>query len=69
MEIFGSVLDALFRFLFVCMIIAILGLGYFLYTILWPRGKRIESKELLVPEMRLTTDGKKVDTIYIYRKP
>lgn len=28
----------------------------------------IKSKTIIIPEKRLTTDGKKVDTIYIYRK-
>lgn len=28
----------------------------------------IESKTLIVPDRRLTTDGQTVDTIYIYRK-
>lgn len=31
------------------------------------RGKRIESREVVQPEKVLTTDGKKVDTIYVYK--
>ena len=31
------------------------------------REKRIETKELIQPEKVLTTDGKKVDTIYVYK--
>lgn len=27
----------------------------------------IESKTIITPEIKLTTDGKKIDTIYIYR--
>jgi hypothetical protein len=28
----------------------------------------IESKTIITPEIKLTTDGKKVDTLYIYRE-
>lgn len=27
----------------------------------------IESKTIITPEIKLTTDGKKIDTLYIYR--
>lgn len=29
----------------------------------------IESKKPITPEIKLTTDGKVVDTIYVYKKP
>lgn len=28
----------------------------------------IESKKLIIPEIRLHTDGKVIDTVYIYKK-
>jgi hypothetical protein len=29
----------------------------------------IESKTIITPEIKLETDGKKIDTLYIYRQP
>lgn len=37
--------------------------GYLLFS-----AKEIESKVLITPEVRLTTDGKNVDTLYIYKQ-
>lgn len=37
-------------------------------AIFFPRKTEIVSKTILVPEIRLKTDGKKVDTFYVYRK-
>jgi len=38
-----------------------------LVAIFFENPIRIETKELLQPEKVLTTDGKKVDTIYVYK--
>lgn len=52
--------------------IAIIGLigitllgGYITFD--WFKGDVIESPKRIVPEIKLTTDGKKVDTLYIYK--
>lgn len=37
--------------------------GFWLFT----DKDYIESKTLIVPEIKLETDGKKIDTLYIYR--
>lgn len=29
----------------------------------------IKSKRRIIPEVRLTTDGRRIDTIFIYKKP
>lgn len=56
-------------FLFTLAIIGISGMillgGYITFD--WFKGKNIESPKRITPEIRLTTDGKKVDTLYIYK--
>lgn len=54
--------------------IAILGMVFGLMFVLAVRcnnqitpTKTIETKEKVVPEYRLTTDGKTIDTIWIYK--
>ena len=39
--------------------------GYFIYD---KTGKQVfESKVIIQPEIKLETDGKKIDTIYVYK--
>lgn len=59
-EVFGC----LFYSLIVCVILLACSAVYIFF-----RGNTIETTKRLVPEIRLTTDGKTIDTIYIYRKP
>jgi hypothetical protein len=33
----------------------------------WAKGDVIESQKRIVPEIKLTTDGKRVDTLFIYK--
>ena len=47
-------------------IIAVVLLGGYL-TFDFVKGDVIESQKRLTPEIQLTTDGKKVDTLYIYK--
>jgi hypothetical protein len=47
-------------------IIGVFLLGGYL-TFDWVKGDILESKKRIVPEIRLTTDGKKVDTLFIYK--
>ena len=44
--------------------VALLG-GYVTFD--WAKGDVIESPKRITPEIKLTTDGKKVDTVYIYK--
>jgi hypothetical protein len=47
-------------------IIATLGFtGYFTWD--YFKEKSIESTKRITPEIQLTTDGKKVDTVFIYK--
>lgn len=47
-------------------VVGVLILGGYI-TFDWFKGDVIESPKRLTPEIRLTTDGKKVDTLYIYK--
>lgn len=47
-------------------VVGVLLLGGYI-TFDWFKGDVIESPKRLTPEIRLTTDGKKVDTLYIYK--
>ena len=33
------------------------------------KTEKLESKTLIIPEKKYITDGKKIDSVYIYRKP
>ena len=47
-------------------IIAIVGYtGYFIYD--KTGTQTLESKVIIQPEIKLETDGKKIDTIYVYK--
>ena len=43
------------------------GIGVFIGKTIWDNGGYIESKAVIQPMIKLTTDGKKVDTLYIYK--
>jgi hypothetical protein len=43
------------------------GIGVFIGKTIWDNGGYIESKSVIQPMIKLTTDGKKVDTLYIYK--
>ena len=42
-------------------------LGVFLGNKIWGNSEFIESKTKIEPAIKLTTDGKKVDTLYVYK--
>jgi hypothetical protein len=56
-------------FLFTLTITAIVGMilfgGYIIFN--WFKGEVIESPKRIEPEIELITDGKKIDTLYIYK--
>jgi len=65
MDSLGQILAGLF-------IIAILGvvsfIGFSIYIFYDKSGEQIyESKIIVQPEIKLETDGKKIDTIYVYK--
>ena len=65
MDSLGQILAGLF-------IIAILGvvsfIGFSVYIFYDKSGEQIyESKIIVQPEIKLETDGKKIDTIYVYK--
>lgn len=65
MEGLGKAISFLFG-LTIIGIVGIILLGSYI-TFDWFKGKQIESPKKLVPEIKLTTDGKKIDTLYIYK--
>lgn len=56
--------------LFIAMLLAFI-VGSAIIGGIWFFTKKnyIESRTLITPEIQLTTDGKTVDTLYIYHKP
>ena len=65
MDSLGQILAGLF-------VIAILGIvsfiGFSIYIFYDKSGEQIyESKIIVQPEIKLETDGKKIDTIYVYK--
>jgi len=42
-------------------------IGIFLGKTIWDTGGFIESKTVIQPMIKLTTDGKKIDTLYVYK--
>lgn len=44
-----------------------IGLGVFLGKTIWDDDGYIESKTIIQPAIKLTTDGKKIDTLYVYK--
>lgn len=45
----------------------IIGFVIFFVTKATYKTNKVESKTLITPEIRLTTDGKTVDTVYVYK--
>jgi len=44
-----------------------ISIGIFIGKDIWDNGDFIESKTVIQPMIKLTTDGKKVDTLYVYK--
>jgi hypothetical protein len=44
-----------------------ISIGVLLGKTIWDNGGFIESKTVIQPMIKLTTDGKKVDTLYVYK--
>lgn len=44
-----------------------IGIGVFIGKTIWDNDGYIESKAVIQPMIKLTTDGKKVDTLYVYK--
>lgn len=65
MEGLGQAIGCLFTIAIVGLIGIVLLGGYITFD--WFKGDIIESPKRLTPEIKLTTDGKKVDTLYIYK--
>jgi hypothetical protein len=65
MDGLGEALGCLATIAIVGIISFILYTGYFIYD---KTGvQTIESKVIVQPEIKLETDGKKIDTIYVYK--
>ena len=66
----GQGLEVIFRFAVVGVILIIVGLGYGGYKVykwLSPTPVVIESHYRINPDIMLHTNGKTIDTIYIYK--
>ena len=44
-----------------------ISIGIFIGKDIWDDGDFVESKTVIQPMIKLTTDGKKVDTLYVYK--
>jgi hypothetical protein len=44
-----------------------ISIGIFIGKDIWDDGGFVESKTVIQPMIKLTTDGKKVDTLYVYK--
>lgn len=44
-----------------------IGIGVFIGKLIWDNDGFVESKTKIEPAIKLTTDGKKVDTLYVYK--
>lgn len=65
MEGLGEALGCLATIAIIGIISFILYTGYFIYD---KTGvQTIDSKVIVKPEIKLETDGKKIDTIYVYK--
>jgi len=66
----GSIGGGIASLIFYIALIALVGGGIIVGGIWFFTDKDyIESKTLITPEIELTTDGKTIDTLYIYRQP
>jgi len=66
----GNPAEGLFKAFFVVVILVFLlavGIGIFFGKGIWDNDGYIESKTKISPMIKLTIDGKKVDTLYIYK--
>lgn len=65
-----GIVGAIFDPFITLILIALLAGGAIVGGIWWATdADHIESKTLIAPEIRLTTDGATIDTVYIYRTP
>jgi|LakMenEpi03Aug12_release.lakeMendotaPanAssembly.Ray.scaffolds.fasta_scaffold866429_2 hypothetical protein len=48
-------------------VIFVFALGVLIGKNIWDNDGFIESKTVIQPMIKLTTDGKKVDTLYVYK--
>jgi len=68
----GGAVDAV-EFIFKTLVISAIGFVCFVFyegfKLIFPSPVVIESKEILKPTIKLTTDGEKIDTIYVYKLP
>lgn len=62
----GNALSGIFNFLMVCFFIALLGVGYFVFT-LFKDKKTFKTTEKPSISWELKAKGQKVDTIWIYK--
>ena len=44
-----------------------ISIGIFIGKDIWDNDGFVESKTVIQPMIKLTTDGKKVDTLYVYK--
>ena len=64
----GNAIGELLMWGAISFICAVLLLGYFVYDVFIKKDTtKIESRVLITPTIKLTTDGKTIDTIYIYQ--
>jgi hypothetical protein len=66
----GNPVEGLFKAFSVVVILVFLlavGIGVFIGKGIWDDNGYIESKTKIAPMVKLTIDGKKVDTLYIYK--
>lgn len=69
---YGPDMTGLFRFIVIVFIIGVLAVGYIAITKLqkWTKDYvTVESKYKPIIDYRLTTNGKHVDTVFIYKFP
>ena len=62
----SEVFDLMFKGIIFFILVAIATSVYSIYVTFW-KEPSLESRVPLQPEIRLETDGKKIDTIYVYK--
>jgi hypothetical protein len=67
MDGFGDMFAQVFNFLIGCFIVAVLGVIYFFYTLIFSKEEVVTEKKI-VPEMKLIIKDNKVDTLWIYKQ-
>jgi hypothetical protein len=68
-EAIANGLTGLFRVAVVGVIAILVLVVLGVKALFFKKRTEIVSKTLIVPEIRFKTDGKKIDTLYVYRKP